>query len=254
LLGVKANARSPPILQTSTHAIRGFSWEEAMKKNAILALAAAAALAACGGGGGTDTGGGGEPPPSLAFNLQAAVASTLNSPVSFTGLTGIAGSDTVVLDIAYAPQPDGAFQGQTYKRALETSTMTLNGALLQMGSTMLYYTPPANVVAATADPGFVTLVTPQGALPTSAFVGQSGAFYRSSTTLTIGGSTVPVGDTLATWSVEADSSSTAWGCITTTPVGTPSQWQKDCYRIDPGGHISAMRVTLFVDGQTLTLQ
>lgn len=218
-------------------------------------MVSAVLLAACGGGGGGGTPeGGGSPLPVSTFNMQAALASTLAQGATPAPVRGTVGNDTVEVTLTYAPAADGVFEGQTYKRATERAITRVNGAVLDDTSSTLYYVPPASVMVSTSGPDLVTRMSHDGALPTAGTIGASGPYLHSSTTLNMGGTTIPLGDTVATWSLEPDTGATAWACLTATPVEDPSTWQKTCWRIDPAGVVSGLRITMMIQGQPLTLQ
>jgi hypothetical protein len=221
------------------------------KKVALAAAVVAALLSACGGGGG-----GGDapaPPQEATFNLEAAFANTLTKGISFPNLRANWNNVSFQLSISSTPMSDGTFLSQTYHRAIQSSTVAINGQPGPTASSTLYFTlSPATLVGGMDDAG-LTIFTSQGVLPTAAMVGSSGPYTRADTFVSDSNRTL-LGQTVMSWSLEPDSATTAWACIVYSSMDG-FQFEKDCYRIDAAGTIFNAKATMnLTDGTTLSFQ
>ncbi|MDF2463735.1 MAG: hypothetical protein K0Q43_1970 [Ramlibacter sp.] len=221
-----------------------------MNRKVVLAVAVAALLSACGGGGGGD---GAPPPPEAAFNLDAAFANTLTKGISFPNLRANYNGVSFQLSISSTPTTDGVFLSQTYRRAIESSTVAINGQPGPVASSTLYFTlAPVTLVGGMDDSG-LTIFTPQGSLPTAASVGSSGPYTRADTYVSDSNRTL-LGQTVMSWSLEPDTATTAWACLVYSGMDG-FQFEKDCYRIDAVGTIFNAKATMnLTDGTTLTFE
>ncbi len=220
-----------------------------MNKRVALAAAVMALLSACGGGGGD----GPPPPPEATFNLDAAFAHTLTTGVSFPNLRANWNGVSFQLSISSTPTSDGIFLSKTYRRAIESSTVSINGQPGPTASSTLYFTlAPVTLVGGVEDAG-VTIFTPQASLPTAASVGSSGPYTRADTYVSETNRTL-LGQTVMSWTLEPDTATTAWGCIVYSTIDG-YLFEKDCYRIDAAGTISNARATMnFTDGTILSFE
>lgn len=220
-----------------------------MNKKVALAMAVAALLTACGGGGG----GGAPPPPEATFNLDAAFANTLTQGISFPNLRANWNGISFQLSIASTPTSDGVFMSQTYRRAIETSSVTINGQPGPVATSTLYFRlSPVTLVGGTDEMG-LTIFTPQASLPTAATVGTSGPYTRADTYVSETNRTL-LGQTVMSWTLEPDTATTAWACLVYSDM-QGVQFEKDCYRIDPAGSIFSAKATLNLpDGTTLSFE
>lgn len=227
-----------------------------MKNRAISAISAAALaciLSACGGGGD----GSGElpaPAPIVTFDMNAAYAFALSKGVSFSGLQATARGITFGMSINYSPTTDGPLQGLTYKRTTLTVNMSASNAAPMTTTATEYYTlNPTRMVGEVKDEGVMTLFTWQSDLPSAGSVGQSGPYFRATSyTSTTSGSAI--GEAAVTWSLEEDTATTAWACLSVGVPGSGTFYEKDCMRIDQAGAISGARAVLIVDGETVVFQ
>lgn len=216
---------------------------------AVTAAAVAALLSACGGGGG----GGGSPPPEATFNLDAAFANTLTKGINFPNLQATWNGISFQLSISSTPTSDGVFLSQTYRRAVESSTVAINGVPGPMASATLYFTLAPVTLVGGVDEAGVTIFTSQGLLPTAATVGSSGPYTRADTYVSETNRTL-IGQTVMSWSLEPDTSTTAWACLVYSGIDGVT-FEKDCYRIDAAGTIFNARATIELsDGTKLTFQ
>lgn len=220
-----------------------------MNKKVAVAFAVAALVSACGGGGG----GGGVPSPEATYNLDAAFANTLTKGINFPNLRSSWNGLSFQLSIASTPTTDGVFLSQTYRRAIQTSSVVINGQPGPVASSTVYFTlAPATLVGGVDESG-LTIFTTQGTLPTAAVVGSSGPFTRADTYVSETNRTL-LGQTLMGWSLEPDSATTAWGCLVYSGMDGV-QFEKDCYRIDAAGNILGAKATMNLpDGTVLAFE
>lgn len=221
-----------------------------MSKKVALAVAVAALLSACGGGGGGD----GSPPPlESTFNVEAAFANTLTKGINFPNLSANWNGIAFQLSIASTPTSDGVFLSQTYHRAIESSRVTINGQAGPVASSTVYFTLSPVTLVGGMDGSGLTIFTSQGALPTAATVGSSGPFTRADTYVSDSNRTL-LGQTVMSWTLEADTATTAWACLVYSDINNVL-FEKDCYRIDAAGTIFNARATLDLgDGTKLTFE
>ena len=220
----------------------------------IIGVALAGALTACGGGGGGSDGG---PPPAPApatFNADSALSSALTNGALISGLTG---TDTVsnvklTASLGYAPGTDTNFDGALQKRSIQTATVSAPGVTPQSAVTNIFYTTgPARFIGATSPTTFTTY-TAVDQLPTAGSVGQSGTF-ATGLIFSDAAKAIQLGTVTVAWSIEPDTASTAFACLTSTIAGTQVA-EKDCLRIDPAGTILGGRVTLTGPAVNITFQ
>lgn len=220
---------------------------ENMKKLAIV-MAMASVVTACGGGGD-----GGPPTSTTAFNADAAFAFSLTNGVSFSGLTGSDAGRAFTASIAFTPAADATFAGAVRKRSTQTVSLSTPGIATQTTTMQMFYTTgPSRLVGTTQTGGYIEYVS-QGNLPTAGSVGQSGPFANG-TSYTSSAKTTQVGTVAITWSIEPDTATTAFACLTSVTTGSVQATEKDCFKINAGGTILGARITLTASGINLTLQ
>lgn len=218
-----------------------------MKKLAIVMILAGA-LVACGGGGSNDSG-----TSALVFNADAAFALSLTNGVSLTGLVGNDAGRAFTASFAFAPAADTVFAGVLRKRSAQTVSLSTPGITTQTTVAQFFYTTgPAKLIGSTQTGSYIEYVS-RGNLPVAGNVGQSGAFadaaiFTSSTKLT------QVGTVAISWSIEADTATTAFACLTSVTSGSAQTTEKDCFKINSAGAILGGRISLTAPGINLTLQ
>lgn len=220
---------------------------------ACAAAAAAVSLVGCGGGGGGSSG-----PVAAAstFNLNAAVSNALTSGVSVTGLTATSGADTYTLSLSIQPQADAAFEGTTYKQARQTVTVNRNGAFAASGFSNVFFSlNPVTIRGAVDSDGEYSVYSQQTALPTAATVGQTGAVHFV-TAYTSSAKTTVVSTQTVTWSLEADTATTAFACLNSSATFTNGSRvaEADCYKIDAAGQVLGAKATITINGTTLAFK
>jgi hypothetical protein len=216
----------------------------------VVAAAVPLLLVACGGGGD----GGGAEAPATVYNLDAAVTQAFAAPLQIDGLTARdAQGNVYTLSLHQTPGADALFEGALRKTALQTITVTAGSTSSTENATFYYVTGPFAEVGAIDSAGGYSVSVHTGDLPTAARVGDSGPLsndtaYTDSSKATVAATAV------TSWSLEADTDSTAFACTKavmqmTDPPATASQ--TTCLRIDTAGKVNGGRVTVTIDGFTM---
>lgn len=212
-------------------------------------------LAGCGGGSGDDS----TPvdfPIDAAYSALYTSASTLNATYEFDGSPPH--TDTITLTLV--PEADSTFEGVAAKTAAITATLEENGTppgTVTISATEYFQISPYKYLGTVYGTGTYEVATSQQTLPTTARIGDSGSFYRS-TSYTDNTKAVVEGNTVATWSLERDptSKTRAYFCANaeeTYTNGDDPFATSTCYRIDAGGSIIGLRVTFeYADGTSET--
>ena len=225
-----------------------------MKYQTILALALGTTFLAACGGGGSDT------PSSTAaatFPLDAAYTKVMTTGVSLNG-TAVDGADTYTLSLSIAPAGDEVFEGLASKKSILSLTMKKNGAVLGVDTISSYFSisPFTAKGARYSDGSYAVQTGNTGNLPTAAKVGDGGTL-GTLTLYTSASKTTVKATTQSTWTLEADTVTTAFGCansVVRDAAGTLTGTQSGCYKIDTNGNILGMRYTLSVAGKTLVFK
>lgn len=172
-------------------------------------------------------------------------------------LSATNGGNNYTLQLSYVPGAQATFNGQPAFTATETFNLSENGTLLTNVISINYFTisPYTNVGGVNQSSGQVAVYANQKALPQLATVGQSGALDTFTIYTDNTGTTVYATGT-QTWSLEADTSTTALGCLDETvnlsAGGTDTE--SDCYQMDERGNVLSLQITLLVNGVTLNFQ
>jgi len=222
-----------------------------MRKSLLILLAFfSAGLISCGG----KSGGGDTPAPSgpvsstLPFPPDAAVSRYLQSPQGFTIAATDSSNNVYTLTYSFTPGPSSTFEGVPAKTASTSTLIKANGVVISTGSAVSYFNVspyrPLGVIYGTGE--YVVLV-PTAQLPVTAMVGQSGAVststeYANSTKASV------ISHSTTTWSLEADTASTAWFCMNETIIYTdgvtPNFTEADCYKTDVNGNVLGVKATI----------
>ena len=230
--------------------------ERDMGRNGRIGLlfACAAEVTACGGGGGSSS----PSPPALSVPVAAAVSAYAQANHTFN-LAGSVNGVNFTIAYTYAPGSNLTFQGQATATATEMLAISGNGATQASSWTDYLIVSPYKLIGqieiSGANAGQWVIVANQQALPAMASTGQNGP-WETSTTYKDSALTTVVSTEVDTWSLISASSTTAWFCDNAqiTPAsGTPFSGAQ-CWQIDQSGNVLAMRVTLQVNGVTVTFQ
>lgn len=216
----------------------------------VCLTALVAALAACGGGGNGDA-----PLPTASvasFPVQALYTKTLSTASSVT----IAASDssgTYTVTTSSTPSNDAVFEGDTRNVSLITVTMKQGSTLLNTASYLSYYgLNPHRTYGSLNTDGEYTVNSATGSMPVTAKVGDTWSGYISTIYSNSSKSTVLRNET-TNWSLESDTATTAFMCANTIRSGT-SDTGSSCRKIDNEGNILGYRITLYLNGQSITFQ
>ena len=211
----------------------------------LLATAVPVLLAACGGG---------DDAPAPAYNLDAAMTQALAAPLLIDGLTaGDGQGNTYTLSLRFTPGADTLFEGAVRKTSQQTITVA-SGSMTETDSVTMYYrTGPFGQVGATDSTGGYSVSLRTGDLPTAARVGESGALSDDAV-YTDSSKRVVVATAVTSWSLEADTDTTAFACTKSMmqmeePPATAVQ--TTCFRIDSTGKVMGGRVSITIDGFTV---
>jgi hypothetical protein len=208
------------------------------------------ALTACGGGGG------GEAPTSAvstaSFPVEAIFAKDISTASSFS-LTATDASGTYTITWSDTPRSDAVFEGATRSVSLTTVTIKQGSTLLSTSSYLSYYglNPPRTYGSLDTN-GEYTVNMATGTMPVTAKVGETwsghiGTVYSDSSKTTV------LYNTTRNWSLEADTATTAFMCANTIRSGT-SDTGSACRKVDTAGNIIGYRLTLKLNGQSVTFQ
>lgn len=208
------------------------------------------ALAACGGGGGGDAPT--SATSSASFPVQALYAKDISTASSYT-VTASDTSGTYTATVSDTPRSDAVFEGVTRSVSLTTVTIKQGNALLSTSSYLTYYglNPPRAYGSLNTD-GEYTVNTATGTMPVTAKVGETWSGYIGTVYSSSSKSTVLYNET-RNWSLEADTATTAFMCANTIRSGS-SLTGSSCRKVDTSGNILGHRVTLGLNGQSLTFQ
>ena len=218
----------------------------------IAGVLLAALLSACGGGGGDAT-----PVAAASFPLDAAYTKAITNGVNLNG-TAIDGSDTHTMSVSITPATDAMFEGVVRKKSIQALTIKKNGSVLGVTNIDLYYSlnPFTPQGASYSDGTYAVQTSIVGAFPATAKVGDSGAL--GTLTLYTNASKATVQSTTqSTWTLEADTATTAFGCVNSvikSASGVQTGTGAGCYKIDTNGNVLGMRFTLSVAGKTLVFK
>lgn len=213
-------------------------------------------LAACGGG--SDSA---PPNPTTSgtttFPLNAAYTKAVTNGISLSG-TAVDGADTWNMTMSLTPASDEVFEGVVRKKAIQSLTIKKNGVVLTATSIQSYYSlnPFATQGARYSDGTYAVQTSTTGAFSTAAKVGDSGplgilTLYTNTSKTSIQGTTE------STWTLEADTATTAFGCansIVKNAAGAQTSTASGCYKIDTKGNALGMRYTLSIAGKTLVFK
>ena len=218
---------------------------------ACAAVAAAAlSLTACGGGGGYS----GNVPSALDFKVDSAVSAYASTPHQFN-LTGVLDGVTYTASFSLTPGAQAAFEGKPASTAVQTLALRANGTLASETTTTHYFaTSPYYLAYGAVDQvdGGYSVFNQTANLPLTARVGQSGPLGTGTDYADI--RKLQVTDTsTVTWSLEADTASTALLCVNTVIPGTPAITGSECYRVDANGTLSGLVLKVTFNGRTLIL-
>lgn len=216
----------------------------------LAAVAAAAlSLTACGGGGGDA----GQAASALDFKVDSAVSTYASTAHQFN-LAGVLEGANFTASVIQTPGAPGTFEGKPASTAVQTVAISANGSLAGESTTTNYFATNPFVTYGAIDrvDGGYSVFIQTANFPVSARVGQSGPL--GSGTGFVDGRKLQVTDTsTVSWSLEADTASTALLCVNTVIPGPPAITGSECYRIDANGTLSGLVLKVSFSGKILIL-
>ena len=216
----------------------------------VLAAAGCAALilSACGGGG--DAGTAASP---LEFPLASVAYTHATTAVQFN----LAGAlDGVNITLSYSQNPGAAssFEGKPASTAVQRMVLRSNGVLAFDTTLTSYFAANPYVAYGSIDQsdGGYSVFTQTPNFPVTARIGQSGVIGSSIDYADFQKNVVTKTSTVS-WSLEADSATTAMFSVNTLIAGTPSFTGSECLRVDANGVVSGLVLKIDFSGKTLIL-
>ena len=236
-------------------------------------IALTALLAACGGGSGEHDGEDGRtsatpivpaspvtpviPVSTLDFPVEAVFSSLATSVSTFSASAADAAGNSYLLSVDFTPgldKTDTRIYATPLKTFKQTNIVKKNGVI---ASTInfedfyllgpYYFFGSLNNVSDTNN--YMKVIT-HSTLPLTGRVGTAGSFFNGENHIK---NAILSPDTWhATWSVEADTATTAWLCLniamtsTNGPIGLTAE--TDCYRINQAGNISGFKADITENG------
>jgi hypothetical protein len=232
------------------------------KTHLVIATSSAVLLSACGGGGGGDNNTPVTPSAvvsTASFPVAGTVSASEQTSDSYTVSTIDSSGKTDTLTVTNVPGAQATFEKMTASTSVQTAILKQNGVLLNQVVSTSYFqlTPYLNYGEIDQSTGHYTVtdITTPLYLPATAKVGDTGAI-NAATTYTNSTKTTVVSRMTRTWSLEADTATTAFLCanIVTTPVSGTVSKESHCYRITTSGVITGHKMIFTESGQTLTFQ
>jgi hypothetical protein len=216
------------------------------KSSWMLSAATALLLVACGGGGDSASG---------PYAVNAALKHLLVAGGSWT-MNGSASGQSFTLTLAFAPAPAGLFPPNGVWSAQSVQTLTVAAAgQSNTGTITVYFDPQLPVFFGIQADGACSVATANTALPTSATVGASGAFFTESDLDGCAGNSAAVGTTASTWSLVADSGVVllCWNLTSKDLAGTVNGTESTCIETAADGTLGThARFALNSGGVTLS--
>jgi hypothetical protein len=223
-------------------------------RNILAACAAACVIAGCGGGG--DGGGGGAQGPvvsTLDFPIAGSKSASAQSTSQFS-LAGTLDGTNYIMSVGVTPGPASTFEGKAASTSTITLTFRANGALVSQEILTSYFAQNPYVDYGTVNQGNgqYTVSNQIANFPATAKVGQLGSL-GTEVTYTNSLKAQVVNTSTLTWSLDADTATTALSCVNVQIVGSTAGTVSGCDRIDRTGTILGRIMKLTVNGKTLTL-
>jgi len=217
-------------------------------------------LAGCGGGINTSLTIGGSVTTTVTnptYPIAAAVSTFLQSSNDYT-LNATLGADTYQLSWHSEPGTPSVFEGHVASTLNYTNTITKNGSSFAGSALTDYFDvvpfKPFGGINRTL--GNYDVASNQQVLPSAALPGQSG-FVNNGVRYIDSSKSQILATSVTSWVLEAAGASNAWACLNSaiTQAGSASVTTESvCYKIDTSGNVSAMKIDLTINGQTLNFQ
>ena len=226
-------------------------------KITLVAALSAVVLSACGGGGSDAVVAPAAPAAATTFPLDTAYTQVSTTGISLSG-TAVDGIDTWTMALSVTPAADETFEGATAKKSVQSVTFKKNGAtVVSSGGESFFTIAPFRVKGLKLNDGTYGVQTVAGgALSNAAKVGDSGPFGLTTVYSNSSKSSVLFTQE-ATWTLEADTATTAYGCNNITAKNTAGvviSTTSGCYKVDTTGTVTGLKFTLAVAGKTLVFR
>lgn len=195
--------------------------------------------------------------PTVTYPFAAAVSAFLRSTSDYT-LNAALGADAYQLKWHSEPGVPSSFEGHSASTLRYTNAITRNDAIIAGSALTQYFDiepfKPFGGVNHTL--GNLDVAFNQQLLPSTAVPGQSG-FLNDGIRYLNSSKAQAYATSVTRWSLEAAGASSAWACLNSaiTQAGSAATTTESvCYKIDVSGNVSAMRIDLTLNGQTLRFQ
>jgi len=203
----------------------------------------------------SDNTGSGTTNSTTTFPFASAVSAFMQASHNYN-LSGVSGADTYTMQVSFTPGAQQTFEGHLSSTSVMSKIIEKNGVVVGTSSVTEYFDVSPYTSWGTTSNGSYNVVAEQQPLPTSATVGHSGAVdtitaYTDSTKFSVSAKTTE------TWSLESDTSTTAWACINSTIIYTndsSTTTGAKCFKSDQSGNVSAMKFVVYINGINLTFK
>lgn len=214
----------------------------------MLAGLTALLLAACGGGGDD-----GPPIADVEFPVAAGVSTYVLSAHQYD-LKGTLDGVEFTMHYTYTPEVPAVFEGQPASAALQAMTLSAAGMSEQTTVRAYFNASPYRPFGSTdlTDGGYAVFSLVAD-LPARARVGDAGPF-GTERDYADASKTQLLGTADVSWSLEADTATTALFCINVAYAAAPDVSGSECYRVDAAGQVLGMVIKVQVLGKTLVLR
>ena len=194
-------------------------------------------------------------PQRPAVPMASAISAWSQTSHDYT-LSTTSGNDTYTVQMSFLPGAQDTFEGHVVATMTESAVITKNGIAAETTTGTSYFEgAPYKPWGHIGSDGTHKVISDQELLPSTATVGQGGLFYRA-TSYTDATKQSVSSTSVASWSIEPDTDVTAWGCVyqTVVPSGGDEYTVARCYKVDSAGNVSALRATLFLNGESLAFR
>jgi hypothetical protein len=229
-------------------------------KTKIAYLLTVLSLAGCGGGVNTTLSIGGSVVTTVTnptYPFAAAVSTFLQSTNDYT-LNAKLGADTYQLRWHSEPGTPSVFEGHVASTLNYTNIIAKNGSNFAGSALTNYFDvvpfKPFGGINHTL--GNYDVASNQQLLPSAALPGQSG-FINNGVRYIDSSKSLILATSETSWALDAVGTSNAWACLNSviTQAGSTSVTTESvCYKIDTSGNVSAIKIDLTINGQSLNFQ
>lgn len=174
-------------------------------------------------------------------------------------LSASSGGNKYTLQVSVVPGAGGSFNGQSALSNTLSLNISENGTLISNDISTDYFiiSPYTPLGAFDQSNGQMIVFANQTALPDLATVGESGPLDTFTTySKDTGSGTTVYATGTETWTLDADTSTSALGCVDLTENLSAGGTVTDstCYQLDERGNVLSMQITITENGVTLNFQ